>query len=191
MALKYALLGFLNLKPLSGYELKRSFDNSINHFWNAKQSQIYRELKHMEQNGLITSETIETDHGLNKKLYHLTNKGKKELKHWLKTPLDIEQDRIPFLIQIFFSAANTKQDVITLLNKRKEAHEQNIAQLENMKKQLHQQKKTVEYDEKNIDFADITLDLGIRSEHLILEWIDDTIQRVNAMDKDKQSGTKK
>ena len=42
MSLEYAILGFLCYKPLSGYDLKKIFDNSVQHFWPADQGQIYR-----------------------------------------------------------------------------------------------------------------------------------------------------
>ena len=44
MSLKHAILGFLNYQPQTGYELKEVFDDSVQHFWLADQSQIYRTL---------------------------------------------------------------------------------------------------------------------------------------------------
>ncbi len=45
MSLKHALLGFLNYGSMTGYELKKIFDPSIGHFWNAELSQMYPTLK--------------------------------------------------------------------------------------------------------------------------------------------------
>ena len=53
MSLKYALLGFLNYGPHTGYELKKFFDVSVAHFWNAELSQIYPTLKTLETEGLV------------------------------------------------------------------------------------------------------------------------------------------
>ena len=53
MSLKHAILGFLSFKPLSGYDLKKAFDNSVRHFWPANQSQIYRTLSQMTDEGLV------------------------------------------------------------------------------------------------------------------------------------------
>ena len=39
MSLEYAILGFLNYHPYTGYDLKKIFDTSIRHFWPADQSQ--------------------------------------------------------------------------------------------------------------------------------------------------------
>jgi PadR family transcriptional regulator, regulatory protein AphA len=44
MSFKYAILGFLSFAPFSGYDLKKAFDRSVQHFWPANQSQTYRTL---------------------------------------------------------------------------------------------------------------------------------------------------
>ncbi|MBK7448579.1 MAG: PadR family transcriptional regulator [Anaerolineales bacterium] len=53
MSLKHAILGFLSFKPFSGYELKKAFDSSVQHFWPANQSQIYRTLAELEGGGFV------------------------------------------------------------------------------------------------------------------------------------------
>ena len=35
MSLKHAILGFLSLQPMTGYDLKKAFDQSVRHFWPA------------------------------------------------------------------------------------------------------------------------------------------------------------
>ncbi len=47
MSLKHAILGFLELSPFSGYDLKKAFDGSVQHFWPADQAQIYRTLNQL------------------------------------------------------------------------------------------------------------------------------------------------
>ncbi len=72
MSLDYAILSFLNFAPMSGYDLKKLFDDSINHFWSATQSHIYRALGQMETRGWITHETIDQERHPNKKVYSIT-----------------------------------------------------------------------------------------------------------------------
>ena len=33
MSLDHAILGFLSYEPMSGYDLKKLFDQSVAHFW--------------------------------------------------------------------------------------------------------------------------------------------------------------
>ena len=50
MSLENALLGLLNHRPMTGYDLKRIFDDPMEFFWVAQMSQIYRELNKLEKN---------------------------------------------------------------------------------------------------------------------------------------------
>jgi len=61
LSLGHTLLGLLSYAPMTGYEWKQVFDQSINHFWNAQMSQIYRELNNMEVKGWLNSEIEKQD----------------------------------------------------------------------------------------------------------------------------------
>ena len=69
LSLKHAILGFLSIKSLTGYELKKAFDRSVDHFWPADQSQIYRTLSRLVEEGFLTVEEIEIESRLNQKRY--------------------------------------------------------------------------------------------------------------------------
>ena len=56
MSLEHAILGFLQYKPMSGYDLKKIFDTSVRHFWPADQSQIYRTLTRLADKGWAEQE---------------------------------------------------------------------------------------------------------------------------------------
>ena len=47
--LKHGILGLLNYGDKTGYEIMTVFRDSLNHFWTAQTSQIYRELQTMEK----------------------------------------------------------------------------------------------------------------------------------------------
>ena len=47
--LKQGILGLLNYGDMSGYEIKTIFQQSLNYFWTAQTSQIYRELQSLER----------------------------------------------------------------------------------------------------------------------------------------------
>ncbi|MBN2613692.1 MAG: PadR family transcriptional regulator [Bacteroidales bacterium] len=103
MSLKHTILGFLNHQNLSGYDLQKKIDNTINHFWPSTQSQIYRTLKELIDNGHVEMQIIYQDEKPNKKEYSITGKGKNELNQWLCSGLDIPNHRNQFLVQLFFS----------------------------------------------------------------------------------------
>ena len=75
MSLEYAILGFLNYHPYSGYDLKKVFDNLVRHFWPADQSQIYRTLSNLIQTWLGEMEVIEQNDRPDRKVYSITETG--------------------------------------------------------------------------------------------------------------------
>ena len=48
----YVILGFLEARPRSGYDIKQAVENSTRFFWAASYGQIYPELKRLEPAGL-------------------------------------------------------------------------------------------------------------------------------------------
>ena len=72
MSLEYAILGFLNYHPYTGYDLKKVFDTSIHHFWPADQSQIYRTLARLTREGLTEMEKVPQDDRPDRKVYSIT-----------------------------------------------------------------------------------------------------------------------
>jgi DNA-binding PadR family transcriptional regulator len=102
MSLDHILLGALET-PRSGYEVKQWFDQVFSFFWNADQSQIYRTLAQLTADGLATQEVFTREEGLDRKVYHLTERGREELHRWLTTPLPPADTREPFLILAFYS----------------------------------------------------------------------------------------
>jgi DNA-binding PadR family transcriptional regulator len=101
MALTHILLGLLD-EPATGYELKKLFDQSLSHFWDAEQSQIYTTLARLKDEGYLTRKTVPSTKGPNRKVYQRTAKGRKELLKWLSEGPDIGDFRFPYLAQVFF-----------------------------------------------------------------------------------------
>lgn len=118
MPLAHAILGFLDYEPMSGYDLKKHFDQSIAHFWSATQSHIYKALESLEEQGWAESKVIPQEGKPNRKEYHITKAGRAELRRWVSTPLPLSVTREAWLIQIFFSHASSNDEIIALLQER-------------------------------------------------------------------------
>ena len=118
MSLKYALLGVLSLREMSGYDIKRHFDRAVHFVWNASDSQIYRELRGMERDGLIASRLIQQESKPNKRLYRMTAEGGRELDAWLVSPAERPYSKEPFLLRLFFLARVSDDDARKLLEAR-------------------------------------------------------------------------
>lgn len=51
--LKHGILGLINYHEMTGYEIMQAFRDSLNYFWKAQTSQIYRELQNLEQKNWV------------------------------------------------------------------------------------------------------------------------------------------
>lgn len=118
MSLKHAILGFLNYAPHSGYDLKATFDMSVQHFWPADQSQIYRTLGAMADKGWVTVEVIEQDERPDRKVYHITEEGREKLRRWLTAPLPPSSVRNAELIQVFFAAQLEDEQILAIFEQQ-------------------------------------------------------------------------
>ncbi len=177
MSLKHAILGFLSYKPLSGYGLKKAFDRSVQHFWPANQSQIYRELSDLHESGFVTQEVIERENRLDKKLYHLTNSGREELHSWLAAPLPEEDFRDPFLIQLYFGGKLTDQELKTLLEHEIDQVEDRLAVYREMYPSYQEQLDDHE-DPRSFFFSLVTLEYGLLAETFMKSWLESVLERV-------------
>jgi DNA-binding PadR family transcriptional regulator len=102
--LKYAILGLLDDRDMSGYDLMNQFKaKEIGHFWSAKHSQIYPELKKLTEEGLIQYKTAIQGQKLEKKIYSITPSGKKELHHWLTELSEVpDTNKDEFMLKAYF-----------------------------------------------------------------------------------------
>jgi len=135
MSLKHGLLGYLNYKPATGYDIAKSFGDSAALFWYAKPSQIYRELDAMQKSGWLVSEHVLQKDKPNKRVYTITEQGKTELKAWLSSPspLDFTQTKDTFLMRLFFSGETSKENTLELLYLYREHCEIYLRKLEETK----------------------------------------------------------
>ncbi len=178
MSLKHAILGFLSFKSLSGYDLKKAFDRSIKHFWPADQSQIYRTLKQLHQDGLIAKQVIPREDQLDIKIYEITEAGQQELEQWLATPLPPTDTRDPSLIQLYFSFVLEDDQVRHLLQT---AVTQIDKTLEELQAVYHDITTQEQYDDvqRPLFYSMLTLEYGIQANTWYRNWLQNIIDRID------------
>ncbi|MFC0624866.1 PadR family transcriptional regulator [Kribbella deserti] len=131
MSLKHAILGLLDLRPMTGYDLKKTFDNSARHFWAADRSQIYRTLGMLHGDGLVTEKVIAQQSRPDRHEYRLTKAGAAELDSWLRSPVPVELPREAFLARIFFAGrADDRELVRTLVAERRTLAQERLDELQ-------------------------------------------------------------
>lgn len=122
MSLAFGILGFLNYEPMSGYDLVKAFESSLEFFWHAQNSHIYLELKKLEKKGYICGRTVIQSERPNKKIFSITDTGRKEFLDWLAegSGEDATHFKSAFLIKVFFGGNVPPAQSIAMLGKFKE-----------------------------------------------------------------------
>lgn len=177
MSLEHALLGFLAYHPYTGYDLKKIFDISIHHFWPADQSQIYRTLARLTEQGFIEMEKVPQENRPDRKVYHITDAGRTELMQFLSGPPLLDEPRSAPLIQVFFAGQLTDDQILakfegyavimrTILNQ----YDQIPAMIEPFQEEIPSRREHF--------FWLLTLESGIGSMRANLEWAESVIERI-------------
>ncbi len=177
MSLSYALLGLLNYAPMTGYDLKKVFDDSINFFWSAQTSQIYRELKGLEKKGYIVSKVKPSKKGPDKRLYSITEQGISSLKEWLaNVPDDIEENtRNAFLVRVFFSSHVGIDELFFQMQKRLKEYNKEYLKLKSVEKKLSDYARMVGTEDE-LHYWKIVLQRGFYATESNIRWAEETLK---------------
>jgi len=104
---KYALMGVLSIRPMSGYDIRRTIQNSIGYFWNESFGQIYPMLRQLVGEGLATRQAGPKSGGRDRYVYSLTDRGIDALQSWLALSPEPDLVRSEFLLKLFFGRQAT------------------------------------------------------------------------------------
>jgi len=111
----YAILGLLTYGPMSGYDIRQLFENSLSFFWNESYGQIYPTLKGLVEAGLVTVELEQQQDRPDRKLYTITEQGVKELRAYLAEPPRASLVRNELLLRVFFGGYMEPDQMRSLL----------------------------------------------------------------------------
>ncbi|MGO4507789.1 PadR family transcriptional regulator [Bradyrhizobium sp. 2TAF36] len=178
MALGDAILACLTERPMTGYELAKTFDSSIGFFWKADHQQIYRELSKLRDRGYIQGREVVQSGKPNKLIYTLTPEGRTALRHWAarpSTPPSIKDDllvRLHALDSIDIEPMRT--DLMARLEHHRDRHE-NYERI--LKKRFPEGSASGVLDLGNL----LLLQLGARHEQMVADFCEEALQALSAM----------
>ncbi len=177
MSLDYAILGFLNYHPYTGYDLKKIFDTSIRHFWSADQSQIYRTLSRLTGQGWAEMEKVPQDDRPDRKVYHITSAGREALRQWVAGPAPLGEARSAPLIQVFFSGQLTDAELLEKFEGYAFIMRTLLSQYDQVPAQVGPFEQDIPSPREHF-FWMLTLENGIANMRANLAWAESVIERI-------------
>lgn len=179
MSLDHILLGILR-KPANGYAIKQAFDDVFSHFWAAKLSQIYRTLKHLEEQGALTSRNASSEKGPDKRIYTITAKGRRQLRDWLARGPEIGEERFPYVAQLFFlGELKNMQKSLTYVTALETQLRRNLDVLRAVEAHWRASDPAYPDDLSAEDFhAQLTLQMGLMKAAALVKWAEQSVSRI-------------
>ena len=180
--LKHGILGLLNYGDMTGYEIKTAFGDSLNHFWQAQTSQIYRELQVLEKNGWITATHVEQEGKPDKNVLSITGTGREELKNWLNDDSAVSPIRSAMLMKTFFRGEYGIDENIEFFKKLPKRESVFPEGSEDAGTVSGEYKKYIDDPLKAL-YWKFTIDFGVMYDRMLKEWGDNCVKELEGLKK--------
>ena len=187
MSLRYGLLGQLNYADATGYNLKKAFDQSLNFFWNAHKSQIYKELTTLKREGLLSVKLVVQEDKPNQKVYSITPEGREELCRWLDTDLIIQDFvvRETFLIKVFFWGEISPASAVEKLQQFIKIHKQKLESFKPIEQSIESYSGLGKPE--SALFWGLTAKYGYMNNKTAIQWAEEAIMQIQGVPNERRS----
>jgi PadR family transcriptional regulator AphA len=177
-ASKFALLGMLTLKPMSGYELRNLISESIGYFWSESYGQIYPTLKQLEHEALIQKHSAAAPtSGRESQPYAITEAGREALRRWLDIPPYSAPPRSELLLKIFFAPEADLNSIRRHVADVREQAVREVTQYAKVEESLRKHRA----GHPGFPFWVMTIRFGQKRSEAMLEWCDETTAELETL----------
>lgn len=124
-------LAALSRGPATGYDIRKAFeDGPFAHFHEASFGSIYPALRRLEQTGAVTATDEPQDRRPDRRIYALTEDGRRQLVHALRQPPRADVLRSDALVVLFFAHLMPADEAVEVLDGYIACHRRLLAQLD-------------------------------------------------------------
>lgn len=178
LSLEHAILGFLSEHARSGYDLKtRCFDIDAKAFWTADQAQIYRTLERLRTSKLLTSSVRRQTGKPDRKVYEITASGHESFSEWERRAAALPSPRDAFLLQVYFAAELSDDEITGLLRDRRASHQ---ARLEELRLEAVEASRDRSVSARASVLRQAAYAGATAAERAAIDWLDDMLDAISA-----------
>jgi len=173
----YVILGILAIHPhQSGYEIRKTIQQSVGFFWSESFGQIYPTLKRLTAEKLIIPSNSGATARANRQEYSITPAGHDCLQQWLAVPYRDDPPRNEFLLKLFFARDAGPGVAIEHVRRFQENHRRILATLE----QLELLARANNSRNPGFPYWMLTLSLGVAQLRASVEWSEFALTTLSA-----------
>ncbi|MCI9441163.1 MAG: PadR family transcriptional regulator [Ruminococcus sp.] len=175
--LKHGILGLINYHEMTGYEIMQAFRDSLNFFWKAQTSQIYRELQTLENKKWVTKTFVPQKGKPDKNIYSITEEGRRELLRWLADGDLGMNPRTPVLMKVFFMGEQTREENIRYFEELKSYCSLFLESLTAVPEHIEAYSAYIGDKEKALYWG-MTVEYGRRNMQMCMDWAQSCIEQL-------------
>jgi len=170
---KYAILGALSVRAMSGYDIKQWVKNATGVFWAESSGQVYPELSRLLKAGLINIDEPQAEHANRaKKVYFITKSGLDFLIDWLIQPAAKRVERNELRLKLFYGRLMSKEDYLNHIERLKVQMKEAQAHMKVIEKNIRENYQ----NNDNLIYWLLTLKCGFMHTSIELAWCDEAIK---------------
>jgi PadR family transcriptional regulator AphA len=175
---RFAVLGILSYGPMSGYDIKKFYAQSVAGFWSESYGQIYPILKRLAEEGLATKSVRKQEGKPDRHIYTITEKGREELQQWLVEPTGRHIERHEALLKLMFGKQISVADNIIQIKRFRARQRNELKEVEELKERFINE----EVDDPNIPFWQLALSYGEHVNRAYIEWAEEALAALRKME---------
>lgn len=172
---KFALLGFLGLSPMSGYDLRKNIERSVSNFWSESYGRIYPMLAQLEEEGLATRTETETEGGRPRNVFQITKEGTQAVSEWFDEPVVQRPPRNELLLRVFFGSQAEPDQILEAVEQFREEQLDRVERYAEIREDIDAMK------ERSPDrpYWSASLRFGELEARAHLQWADEVLESLN------------
>jgi DNA-binding PadR family transcriptional regulator len=171
---KFTILGMLNTRPMTGYDIKKIIQRTTANFWSESTGQIYPTLEKLCKEKYVELMSESTRGARQKKEYKITSKGIDMLEEWLPQSAETPVVRDEMLLKLFFGKSMSNTACIAHIRRRQRLLEDHLELLQDAQKRIHEKRK----DKEDAKYWLLTINNGLYSIEAKLRWCQDSIKQL-------------
>jgi DNA-binding PadR family transcriptional regulator len=116
---RYFVLGLLDRQPMSGYDIKRFLKRLGWLIGSSSFGNIYPALHALLEDGLVTVDVISQQDRPPRKVYHINESGRQELREWIEQPAGSGASLKTFTMRLLLASRFSDEGLIAHLQQRR------------------------------------------------------------------------
>lgn len=180
---QFAILGFLTLGPMSGYDIKKLVEGSTENFWSESFGQLYPALRQLTLEGLVERDEAPSKGGRRRHVYSINDRGRQALSAWQREPTAPPPVRIELLLKLYFGArcdrATNRQQVFAY----REQMLRDLERYQSIKERLLRK----ESDTTDLPYWLLTLRFGELDHAAHIAWCDEALAILDELPNEEAS----